>query len=53
MKDKIKKEIIEWLKIIVTSLVLALVITTFIRPTLVQGSSMYPTLQENDYLNNK
>ena len=49
MKDKIKKEIIEWLKIIVTSLVIALVITTFIRPTLVQGSSMYPTLQEKDY----
>lgn len=50
MKDKIKKEIIEWLKIIVTSLAIALVITTFIRPTLVQGSSMYPTLQEKDYL---
>lgn len=50
MKDKIKKEIVEWIKIIVTSLVIALVITTFVRPTLVQGSSMYPTLQEKDYL---
>lgn len=50
MKDKIKREIIEWIKIIVTSLVIALVITHFIRPTLVQGSSMYPTLEEKDYL---
>ena len=50
LKDKIKREIIEWIKIIVTSLVIALVITHFIRPTLVQGSSMYPTLEEKDYL---
>lgn len=50
LKDKIKKEVIEWIKIIVTSLAIALVITHFIRPTLVQGSSMYPTLEEKDYL---
>lgn len=50
MKDKIKKEIIEWIKIIVTSLAIAIVITHFVKPTLVQGSSMYPTLEEKDYL---
>lgn len=50
MKDKIKKELFEWVKIIITSLAIALVITHFIRPTLVQGSSMYPTLEEKDYL---
>ncbi|MGL5713651.1 MAG: signal peptidase I [Paraclostridium sp.] len=50
LKDKIKKEVFEWIKIIITSLVIALVITHFVRPTLVQGSSMYPTLEEKDYL---
>lgn len=50
LSKNIKKEMIEWAKIIVTSLVIALVITHFVRPTLVQGSSMYPTLEEKDYL---
>ena len=50
LSENIKKEIIEWIKIIVTSLVIALVITHFVRPTLVHGSSMYPTLEEKDYL---
>ena len=50
LSANIKKEIIEWTKIIVTSLIIALVITHFVRPTLVQGSSMYPTLEEKDYL---
>ncbi|TCO73823.1 signal peptidase I [Marinisporobacter balticus] len=45
-----KKEIVEWIKTIVISVVIALVITTFIRPTLVKGYSMYPTLNEYDYL---
>ncbi|WP_331721876.1 signal peptidase I [Alkalithermobacter thermoalcaliphilus] len=45
-----KKEIIEWIKTIVISFILAMIITTFIRPTLVKGYSMYPTLEENDYL---
>ncbi|WP_053956580.1 signal peptidase I [Inediibacterium massiliense] len=45
-----KKEILEWIKTIVVSVVIALVITTFIRPTLVKGESMYPTLHEYDYL---
>jgi len=46
----IMKTIWEWIKTIGISLVIALIITTFIRPTLVKGYSMYPTLEENDYL---
>ncbi len=44
------KEIFEWIKTIIISIVIALVITTFIRPTLVRGHSMYPTLEPNNYL---
>lgn len=50
MGDKLKKEAVEWIKIIVTALIFAFIITQFIRPTLVRGESMYPTLEENDYL---
>lgn len=50
MSENLKKEAIEWLKIIATALVFAFIITQFIRPTLVKGESMYPTLEENDYL---
>ncbi len=50
MSEKLKKEAIEWIKIIATALILAFIITQFIRPTLVRGESMYPTLVENDYL---
>lgn len=50
MSEKLKKEAIEWIKIIATALVFAFIITQFIRPTLVRGESMYPTLEENDYL---
>ncbi len=50
MNSKIKSELVEWGKIIVTSLVFAFIITQFIRPTLVRGESMYPTLEEDDYL---
>ena len=50
MSEKFKKEAIEWIKIIATALIFAFIITQFIRPTLVRGESMYPTLVENDYL---
>lgn len=43
-------ELIEWIKIITIALIFAFIITQFIRPTLVRGESMYPTLKENDYL---
>lgn len=50
MSEKIKKEIFEWIKVILIALVAAFLITRFIRPTLVNGESMFPTLVENDYL---
>lgn len=47
---KVKKEILEWTKTIILSLVIALVITTFIKPTIVKNYSMIPTLDENNFL---
>ena len=46
MKETIK----DWIKTIVISLVIALAITLIVRPTLVKGYSMFPTISENDYL---
>lgn len=48
--ERIKNAVFEWVKIILTAIVIAFIITQFIRPTLVRGESMYPTLEENDYL---
>lgn len=45
-----KKEIFEWVKTIIISLIIALVITTFMKPTIVKHYSMQPTLDENDFL---
>ena len=45
-----KKELLEWLKTIIVSVFLALLITSLIRPTIVKGDSMLPTLQPNNYL---
>lgn len=45
-----RKEIVEWIKTIVLSLVIALIITTFVKPTIVKNYSMSPTLDENDFL---
>ncbi|WIF94986.1 signal peptidase I [Caminicella sporogenes] len=44
------KEIFEWIKTIAISIVIAFIITMFVRPTLVKGHSMYPTLEPNNYL---
>lgn len=40
----------EWVKTILLSIGIAFIITLFVRPTLVQGYSMYPTLEPNNYL---
>lgn len=45
-----KKEAFEWLKTIVLSILIALLLTSIIRPTIVKGESMMPTLQPNNYL---
>jgi len=50
LSENIKKEIFEWFKTIAIAGAMALLITSFIRPTLVRGVSMFPTLEENDYL---
>ena len=48
--QSVKNSIIEWVKVFGLASVLAFVITLFIKPTLVSGDSMLPTLHENDYL---
>lgn len=50
-KNEDKNESIEWVKSIVTAVVIALFIKTFIfNTTYVLGNSMYPTLHEKDRL---
>jgi len=48
--NKMRDALVEWIKVILTAIVIAFIITQFIRPTLVRGESMYPTLAEDDYL---
>lgn len=50
MSKKLKNEMIEWVKTIGVAVILAFVITQFVRPTIVNGQSMYPTLDNKDYL---
>lgn len=50
MSEKVRREIIEWVKVFALAIVFAFVITQFIKPTLVRGDSMYSTLEEGDYL---
>jgi signal peptidase I len=44
------KTIFEFSKTIIIALIIALLITTFIKPTLVKGYSMYPTIEPYNYL---
>lgn len=50
MSENLKKEIIEWIKSILFAIILAFIITIFVSPTIVKGESMFPTLQNNNYL---
>lgn len=50
MSEKLRKEIIEWIKVFALAIVFAFIITQFVKPTLVRGDSMYSTLEEGDYL---
>ena len=50
MVKKMINTLVEWISVILTAIVIAFIITQFIRPTLVRGESMYPTLSEDDYL---
>lgn len=50
-KEKIKMEVIEWIKSLAFAFIAALIITKFIFSfTVVKGSSMLPTLQDGDRL---
>ena len=49
-KRGIVHDIWEVIKIMLTAVILATIIVQFIRPTRVEGLSMYPTLENNDYL---
>lgn len=44
------KEVREWLQSLLFSVVVVGVLMIFIQPTLVKGDSMFPTIQENNYL---
>jgi len=49
-KEKIKKEIIEWVKDIAVAVIIAMLILQFIMPTIVKEHSMENTLIANDYV---
>lgn len=42
------REMWDWIKTIILSMALALLINVFIQPTIVKGESMYPTLENKD-----
>jgi len=44
------KSILEFAKTLIIALVIAMLITTYFKPTLVEGMSMYPTIQPHNYL---
>ena len=48
--SKFKESLIDNLKAIVSGLLLAFVLISIIQPTIVSGKSMYPTLDDKDYL---
>lgn len=50
MNNKLKEEIIDWIKTICMAGAIAMVITLVAKPTVVSGQSMYPTLENKDYL---
>lgn len=44
------KEVKEWLQSLLFSVLVVGLLMIFIQPTLVKGDSMFPTIQENNYL---
>ncbi len=45
-----KKAVFEFIKTMVIAIAIAVLITSFFKPTLVKGYSMYPTIEPNNYL---
>ncbi len=50
MKERVKKEIIGWIKSIAIALTISFLITQVIKLTVVSGESMKSTLEDKDYL---
>ncbi|WP_057579781.1 signal peptidase I [Paraclostridium sordellii] len=50
LKSKIISKTIEWGKVTTLAVIMGLIVTYFIIPTVVSGESMYPTLNTEDYL---
>jgi len=46
----LKKEMKSWIQVIVIALIIGLSISYVVKPTVVSGLSMYPTLDNSDYL---
>ncbi len=44
------KEFLEWARAIILALIIGLILTVIVRPILVKGHSMEPTLGDNNYL---
>ncbi len=50
MSEKVKTELIEWIKSLGVALIIGLVVITFARPSLVKGQSMLPNFKDNDVI---
>ena len=50
MKKINKKIVLEWVRTLIFSIIIALLILMVIRPTVVREHSMYPTVNEGDYM---
>ena len=50
MKREFEYEIIDWIRSIVISVIIAIGVQLVVIPTMVSGESMYPTLNDNDFL---
>lgn len=48
--NSVGRELLEWIKVIVTSFIIAFAITSVVKPTLVVGDSMNNTLDDKDFL---
>lgn len=48
--DKMRENVREWIKAVLTAVVVAVIAIQFVVPTTVYGVSMEPTFENNDYL---
>lgn len=49
-QNDLANEILSWIKYLVLAMIIGLSISSLVKPTIVSGMSMYPTLHEGDYL---